>query len=164
MTDAQLYGGIAAMGAVAGMRSMSAPAMLGQIAKAGLMPERSSRFDFLNDPKVSYPLMALAIGEVVFDKLPVMPKRTKVPSLVGRAITGGLTGASISSSKKRSALLGAAIGAAVAVGVSYGAYHLRRKASEKVPDRVVGLLEDAIAAGTGMIVLSKLRSAGEISA
>ncbi len=152
------------MGAVAGMRSMSAPAMLGQVAKAGLLPEHHSRFDFLSDPKVAYPVMALAIGEVVFDKLPFMPKRTKVPSLVGRAITGGLTGASISSSKKRSALIGAAIGAAVAVGASYAAYHLRRKASEKIPGTVVGLLEDAIAAGTGMIVLSKLRSAGEIAA
>ncbi|MBV8477811.1 MAG: DUF4126 domain-containing protein, partial [Acidobacteria bacterium] len=60
MTDAQLYGGIAAMGAVAGMRSMSAPAMLGKVAKAGLLPAKNSRFNFLNSPKIAYPLLAVA--------------------------------------------------------------------------------------------------------
>ena len=159
MTNAQVYGGIAAMGAVAGMRSMSAPAMLGKVAKAGLLPARKSRFNFLNNPKVAYPLMAVAVGELVADKLPFMPNRTQAPSLVARGITGAFTGAAIGSSKKRSAVLGALIGAGAAIGASYAAYHLRRKAAEKIPATVAGLIEDAVAAGAGMIVLSKLRAA-----
>ncbi len=159
MTDVKVYGGIAAMGAVAGIRSLSAPAMLGKVAKAGLLPAKNSRFDFLNNPKVSYPLLAVAVGELILDKLPFTPARTKLPFLIGRAVTGGFTGAAISASKKRSAVLGALIGAAAAVGASYAGYHLRRKASEKVPGTVVGLLEDAVAAGAGMVILSKLRAA-----
>lgn len=160
MTDSQIYAGAAAMGAVAGMRSMSAPAMVSQVAKAGSIAMGNPELDFLHSPKTAYAMTALAVGEVIVDKLPFMPKRTDGPSLLGRAIAGGLSGAAISSSKRKSPFWGALAGAAGAVAAAYLFYHLRRAAKDKlhVPDPVAALLEDAIVAGSGMLVLSKVRS------
>jgi uncharacterized membrane protein len=148
------------MGAVAGMRSMSAPAMVSQVAKAGSIGMGNAELDFLHSPKIAYAMTALAVGEVIADKLPFMPKRTGGLSLVGRAVAGGLSGAAIASSKRKSPIWGALAGAAGAIAAAYMFYHLRRTAKEKLhfPDPVPALLEDAIVAGSGMLVLSKIRS------
>jgi uncharacterized membrane protein len=161
VTDAEIYAGAAAMGAVAGLRSMSAPAMVSQVAKAGEIAMGHPELDFLHSPKTAYAMTALAVGEVIADKLPFMPKRTQGTSLLGRAIAGGLSGAAISSSKRKSPFWGALAGAAGAIAATYAFYHLRRAAQEKlhVPDAVAAILEDAIVAGGGMLVLSKVRSA-----
>lgn len=160
MTDAQIYAGAAAMGALAGMRSMSAPAMVSQVAKAGQMAMGHPELDFLHSPKTAYAMTALAVAEVIADKLPFMPKRTEAPALVGRAIAGGLSGAAILSSKRKSPIWGAVAGAAGAIAAAYAFYHLRRVARDDwhVPDAVAALVEDAIVAGGGMLVLSKVRS------
>ncbi len=160
MTDVQVYVGTAAIGAVAGMRAMSAPAMITHVAKAGLLSVGERQLELLSSPRAVYPTLVLAIGELIADKLPFMPKRTAVPSLIGRAITGGLSGAALASAKRRSRLIGAVIGAAAAVGAAYGAYHLRRQTVRKlkIPDPVVAVIEDALVVGCGMLVLSKLGS------
>lgn len=160
MTDAQIYAGAAAMGAVAGMRSMSAPAMVSQVAKAGEIAMGHPELDFLHSPKTAYAMTALAVGEVIADKLPFMPKRTGGPALLGRAIAGGLSGAAISSSQRKSPFWGAVAGTAGAIAAAYAFYHLRRAAQEKwhVPDTAAAILEDAIVAAGGMLVLSKVRT------
>lgn len=160
MTDVEVYAGVAGMGAVAGMRSLSAPAMLTRIAKSGVLPQRGEELGFLKNRKVAIPLTALALGEVLVDKLPFMPKRTKAFSLFGRAVTGGLTGAAICSAKRKPAWIGAVIGAAAAVGGAYAAYNIRRQLTEKtrVPDTLIGLAEDALVAGVGIMILRQLRS------
>ncbi len=160
MTDAQVYAGAAAMGAVAGMRSISAPAMISQAAKTGRIAIGHSKLDFLQSPKTAYAMTALAIGEAIADKFPVMPNRTRTTSLLGRGLMGSLSGAALSSSKKRSALWGGLAGALGAVGAAYAFCYLRRAAREKlhVPDTVAAVVEDAIVAGSGMLVLSRFRS------
>jgi uncharacterized membrane protein len=134
--------------------------MLSRIAKSGVLPRGSSDFEFLKNPKIAYPLTALAIAEVLADKLPFVPKRTKVLPLFGRAVTGGVTGAAICAAKGKPAWLGAVVGAAAAVGGAYAAYHLRHRIASgtRLPDTVVGLLEDAVVAGAGMLILKRLRS------
>ncbi|MBV8070021.1 MAG: DUF4126 family protein [Acidobacteriaceae bacterium] len=160
MTDAQIYAGAAAMGAVAGLRSMSAPAMVSQVAKAGRIAMGHSELDFLHSPKTAYAMTALAVGEVIADKLPFMPKRTKGPSVLGRAVTGGLSGAAISSSRRRSPFWGAIAGAAGAIGATYAFFYLRCAAKQKlhVPDPVAAVIEDAVVAASGMLVLSKVQA------
>lgn len=160
MTDAKVYTEAAVMGAVAGLRSMSAPAIVSQFARSGLLPIGASSVGFLNRPATIRTTAILAAGELIADKLPFMPKRTKAPSVVARGISGGLSGAAICLSKRRSVLAGALIGAAAAVGATYGAYQLRRRAGQKfhLPDPVVAIVEDAIVAGCGLLVLSALRS------
>src|SRR5579863_983148 len=124
MTDGQVYASAAAMGAVAGMRSMSAPAMLSHVARGGGLTIGESKLGFLSNSVAANTMTALAIGEAIADKLPFMPSRTKIPSLAARAIAGALSGAAIASSRRRRAAAGAILGAAAAIGAAYGAYHL----------------------------------------
>ncbi|HZS54026.1 MAG TPA: DUF4126 family protein [Bryobacteraceae bacterium] len=159
MNDAQVYAGAAVMGAVAGMRSMSAPAVVSQLSNSGLIPEDGSPLMWLHHPGVSKVLTVLATGELIADKLPFIPARTKAGPLAARALTGGLSGAAVFSSKRRPWWIGALIGAAAAVGASFGAYKLRKQITEEyhVPDTVVAIAEDALVAGCGYLVLSSLR-------
>ena len=158
MTDAQVYTGAAVMGVAAGMRSMSSPAILSQLAKSGLAPVGHSSIGFLNHPATARTMAVLAAGELIADKLPFLPKRTQAPALITRVISGGLSGAAVCSAKKRSIWLGALFGALGAVGATYGAYRLRKWTGEKfhIPDPVVAVVEDAIVAGCGMMVAAAL--------
>jgi uncharacterized membrane protein len=152
MTDGQVYAGAAVIGAVAGLRSMTAPAAVSRWADPGAVGSGIVRT-----------ATAFAIAEAVADKLPFMPKRTDSPSLVWRAISGGVSGALLCSSKKRSPFFGAVLGGLAAVGATYAAYELRRRAVQSlhVPDAVVAVAEDALAATSGWFVMSKLHSAIE---
>ncbi len=122
------------------------------------MPE----LGFLENAATAKSLAIAAVGELVADKLPFLPKRTKAPSLIWRAISGALSGAAITSSRKRSALAGAVIGAAAAVGATYGAYELRRWAHDRfeIPDPMLAIVEDVLVAGCGVLVLSSFRKTG----
>ncbi len=158
MTKAEVYGGAAVMGAVAGLRSMTAPAVVSQLARG--LPIGSRSMGFLNSAVSMRTTVALAVGELIADKLPFLPSRTKPPSLILRAISGALSGAAVCSAKKKSVVSGIVIGAAAAIGATYGAYELRKRAAKRlhVPDPVIAIAEDALAVGTGLLVLSRLRS------
>jgi uncharacterized membrane protein len=152
MTDAQVYAGAAVLGAVAGLRSMTAPAVVSKWAEPGALGSG-----------IVHTATAFAIAEAVADKLPFMPNRTDSPSLVWRAISGGVSGAVLCSSKKRSPLIGAMLGGLAAIGATYAAYGLRKRAAKtlQVPDAVIAVAEDALAATSGWLVMSKLHSAIE---
>ncbi len=160
MTDAQVYTGAAVMGAAAGMRSMAAPAIMSHFAQSGWVPGGHSPLNFLERPGTAKTMAVLAIGEMIADKLPFMPKRTQAPAVMARAVTGGLSGAAVCSSKKRSVLAGALIGAAAAVGATYAAYNVRKWADKQfqLPDPLVAIIEDAVVAGCGILVISALSS------
>ncbi|MBV9265289.1 MAG: DUF4126 family protein [Acidobacteriaceae bacterium] len=160
MTDLEVYGSAALVGAVSGMRSMSAPAVLGQLARSGAVAIGHSGIDVLSRPVAAHGFTALAVAEAVADKLPFMPDRTKAISLTGRAITGAVTGAAVCSAKKRPLIWGALIGAAAAVGTAYGMYRLRKRAAKTlhIPNVALGLAEDALVAAAGWCVASRLRT------
>jgi uncharacterized membrane protein len=161
MTDFEVYGSAALVGAVSGMRSMSAPALIGQLARSGSVAIGHSGIDALSRPVTAHGFTALAIAELVADKLPIIPDRTKPIPLAGRAFTGAVSGAAVCSAKRRSVLWGALIGGAAAIGAAYGMYQVRRQAARKlrVPDFVLGLAEDAAVAAVGWYVASRLRTA-----
>lgn len=141
MRDLEVYAGAALLGVLAGMRSMAAPAVIGQLSR---------RAPYANVSRF------LAVGEFIADKLPLTPNRTNVGPLLGRAFTGGLSGAVLCSGRKRSSFLGALIGAAAAIGAAYGAYELRRRAGQKlhVSDRVIGLSEDILVVSLGAALMA----------
>lgn len=163
MTDAQVYAGAVAMGAITGMRTLSGPAILTHAAKAGLQIA-DREIGILSHPAAAKTATALAAAEFIADKLPFMPKRTGKAPLTGRAISGALSGAAVCSARKRSILAGALLGALGAIGAAYGVYHLRKKVVERFhwPDPIVALAEDAVVAGCGMLVMSRLRSTGVV--
>ena len=163
MTDAQVYAGSAVLGAVSGMRSMAAPAIVSRLASSGLLQIEESQIGFLNKPVTAKATAILAAGEALADKLPFIPNRTQALPLITRAISGAMSGAAFSSGKKRSALLGALCGMAAAIGATYGAFRLRQLADKRlqIPDTIVAVAEDALVATTGYLLLRSLQNQEE---
>ncbi len=158
MRDLEVYAGAALLGTLAGLRSMAAPAVLGQLSRKGALAGVTNGLAPLTKARFASLATFLAVGELIADKLPITPNRTAVGPLLGRAFTGGMSGAVLCSAKKRSPLLGASIGAAAAVGTAFAAYELRKRVGRKleVPDSVVGLTEDVVVASLGAALASKL--------
>jgi uncharacterized membrane protein len=159
MTNREVYAGAALLGAIAGSRSFSAPALVSRAANSGLLPVSSRPLRFLAGPKTAKTIAFLAVGEFIADKLPFVPNRTASGPLIARALSGGLSGAAFASGRKRSRLVGALLGAAGAIGASYGFYELRRRAGKRfgIPDSLVAVAEDAFVAGAGLLIASRLR-------
>ncbi len=155
--DVKTYLQAAALGLVAGMRSATAPATVASFVRQRrgrilATPELAqSPLRHLTTPMASNALRMFALGEMVMDKLPFMPKRTEITSLISRAASGGLAGAVVGVIYPGSPITAALIGALSATGATYGAYHLRQHLSENtaVPDTIVGGLEDLLVMGTG---------------
>lgn len=160
MSDLQIYAGAALIGTVAGMRSMTAPAIASRIAGAAGLEVDKTGVDFLQNPVIPRVMSVLAFGELIADKLPFIPSRTRTFPLIVRGISGAVSGAALCSSKKRSPLLGALLGAAGAIAGTYAAYEVRRRIvkSAHVPDAVVAVAEDVLAIGAGTLISSKLRT------
>ena len=161
MKDSQLYTSAAAIGAIAGMRAMSAPAVISQVVRKGELAVEGSKLGFLNTSGALSISALLAVGELIADKLPSTPNRTDVGPLVARAISGGLSGAVIFSAKKKSPWAGGLLGALTAVAATYAAFHLRRSVKEKlhIPDVVLAAAEDALVARAGVFVVRQLHPA-----
>jgi uncharacterized membrane protein len=159
MTDLELYGGAAVLGAVSGMRSMAAPAIVSRLAHTGLLPLADSQIKFLGHKNSAKTMALMAAGEMIADKLPFIPNRTAVFPLVTRAVSGALSGTAFVKARKGSVALGALIGSLAAVGASYGAYKLRKSLGKKlhVPDPVIAVAEDALVAACGFALLRALK-------
>ena len=150
------------LGAVAGLRSMTAPALL----SSNLLTYHPHALDgsplrWLKKPLVAHGLKLLAASEMTADKLPQMPARIVPISLVGRAAAGALVGATLYKINHDKQLTGTLVGALAAVGATYAGYFLRKKATEGsgLSSGVVGGLEDALTLGIGL-ALSKGTDAG----
>ncbi|MEO7987136.1 MAG: hypothetical protein ABI766_11425 [Gemmatimonadales bacterium] len=145
-----------AIGFIAGLRSMTAPAAAAWAARLGWLHLDATPLAFLGYRGTAYVLTALMIGELVADKLPKTPSRTKPGPFAGRIVTGALSGAALAGGLGGSLLLGAMLGAIGAVAGTLGGYRARTGlvGALGVPDYVVALAEDALAVGGALIVLS----------
>src|ERR1700760_402542 len=145
MRNLQVFAGAALIGVLAGMRSMAAPAALGQLSRKGALDEVTGPLGLVTGSTFTTTTSILAAGEFLADKLPFVPNRTAAGPLAGRALTRGLSGADIFLANRRSVAAGALIGAAAAIGAAYGAYELRKQAGEQLhlPDAIIALAEDA---------------------
>ena len=152
-SDFDIFVKAASLGAVAGLRTFTAPALLSYFASRGKNDELKD--NILSSPKVSAALGALAVGELVGDKLPFTPNRTEMPGLIARIFSGAFVGGSICAARRKSILTGAILGAASAVATAYAGQHIRQKIADEsgVPSAVIGAVEDAIAVGVGINTL-----------
>jgi uncharacterized membrane protein len=144
------------LGAIAGFRSMVAPAALSRAVSNGCIEGlEETPFAILGSPRVTTALRMMAIGEFIVDKLPVTPSRTSPTPLLGRVASGGLVGAALFASEDRRSLVGGALGAAAALAAAYAGERLRLQAAEKLgmPDPVVALLEDCLVVIAGSRLL-----------
>jgi uncharacterized membrane protein len=99
----------------------------------------------------------LALVELVADKLPSAPSRLKPPGLIARIVFGGLSGAAIAVAGAQSIALGGLLGVAGGIAGAFGGYQVRTRLVKAlgVPDLVIALLEDAVAIGGGIFIVSR---------
>lgn len=137
----------AGIGFVAGMRSMTAPALVSR--HRAQQPDDNTRLG--TSSRTANVLGVLAAGEMVGDKTPFVPDRTDWPSVAGRALSGGGSAAVLAADRGDTPGFAALVGSAAAVGSTFLSYHLRKKAKDLsgLPDPLLGLVEDGLALTLG---------------
>lgn len=141
------------LGTLAGMRSMSAPAITSHI----LSHHHSNRLEgtplnLIQSEKVALVLKVLAVSEFVGDKLPSAPNRIAPIALGGRCLSGALAGASIYKASGGNALIGALLGGGTAVASTFASFFIRKATVQRshIIDPIIGALEDALVTGGGV--------------
>jgi uncharacterized membrane protein len=143
------------IGIVAGLRSLTAPAVVAWGATLGWLNLHGSPLAFMGSTTAVAIFSLLAIGELVADKLPMIPKRTAPAPLMARIITGSLCGACLCSSAGQSLIVGAFWGGMGAVVGAFLGYGIRRRLDLHINDLVVAVCEDVVAVGLALFVVSR---------
>lgn len=144
------------IGLFAGLRSLTPPAAVAWAVYLGWI-NLPSPLSFIGSLPAVIILTLLAITELIFDKLPNTPSRTAPPGLIGRIVTGGLTGACVSLGGGQSAFVGAALGVVGGIVGCFAGYQVRARLvrSLRQKDLYVALLEDLIAIGGSLFIVSR---------
>ena len=140
------------IGALAGLRSASAPAIASHILSHHHSRRlKNTRLGFMQSDTAAVTLKLLAAGEMVIDKMPFTPDRIKPASVTFRCLSGALAGSSISKATGGKIGAGALFGAAAALASTYISFLLRKTTVKAtgVLDPVIGALEDALVLGAG---------------
>jgi uncharacterized membrane protein len=145
------------IGVIAGLRTMTAPAAVAWAANLHWLNLHSSPLAFMGSTAAVVVFTLGALGELVVDKLPSTPNRTRLLGLIGRSVLGGLSGAAVAASGAQSIPLGAVLGVAGALTGAFAGYEVRKRLGRalKVPDFVIALLEDVVAIGGGLLIVSR---------
>jgi uncharacterized membrane protein len=145
------------IGVVAGLRSMTAPAVVAWAAHLGVLHLEGTHLAFMGSIWAVALLTLGALGEYVADKLPNTPSRTAPVGLIARVITGGLCGACVSVAGGASAWIGAIAGAIGGIAGAFGGYQARTGLvrSLKVKDLFIAIPEDLIAIGLGVLLVTR---------
>lgn len=145
------------IGVIAGLRSLTAPAVVAWAAHLRWLDLQNTLLSFIGSMVGVAIFTALATVELIADKLPSAPNRTKPLGLIGRIIFGGLSGAAVAVSWQQSIAFGAAFGAGGGVAGAFGGYEVRTQLVKalKVPDFVVAVLEDVVAIVGGLFIVSR---------
>ncbi len=134
------------IGVVAGLRSLTAPAVVAWAAYLTWVDLHGTWAAWLASIITVIVFTVLAVGELVNDKLPKTPPRTAPPIFAARLITGGLAGAALGAwphwtfSALGAGIVGAVLG-------TLGGYQARKRlvAATGGKDLPIALLEDAVA-------------------
>ena len=145
------------LGVSAGLRSMTPLAVVAWAAR-GWPAVAGSALGFMAAPITGYVFAALAIGELIADKLPFIPSRLQPGPLGGRVISGALTGAVAAIAMQGSPIVAGLVGAIGGLAGSFGGYAVRRglTVDRKLPDLPVALAEDVVAIGLALFAVSRI--------
>ena len=148
----------AGIGLVAGLRSLTAPAVVAWAANVGWINLHNSPLAFMGSKWTAVIFTVLAVVELVADQLPSTPARTGAMGLSARIVTGALTGACLAAAGNAAVWMGGIAGIVGAIFGAFGGYHARvgLVRSLRVPDFVIAITEDAIAIGLGLLLTSRL--------
>jgi uncharacterized membrane protein len=144
------------IGVVAGLRSMTAPAVVSWAARLGWIHLEATPLAFLGYAATPWIVSVLALAELVADQLPKTPSRKTPGPFAARVVMGALCGAALGAAADE-ILGGAFAGALGAIAGTLGGYEFRtRLARAAGRDLPIALLEDAIAIGGGLLIVSRL--------
>jgi uncharacterized membrane protein len=145
------------IGVVAGLRSLTAPAVVALGAHIGWINLHGSPFAFMGTAWAVGLFTVLALVEFVADLLPSAPDRTAPVGLSARIVTGALTGACLASAGGARGWLGALAGAIGGIAGAFGGYHARVGLVRglRVPDFTIAIPEDLLAIGFGLLLVSR---------
>ena len=136
------------IGVVAGLRSLTAPAVVSWAVRLGWLHPESGMVAFMGYAATPYIWSLLAVGELIADKLPQAPSRKSPPGLIARIVMGALCGAVFGGGA------GAIAGAAGAVAGTFGGYEARVRLGRLLgKDLPAALIEDAIAIGGALLLV-----------
>jgi uncharacterized membrane protein len=144
------------IGVIAGLRALTAPAVVSWAARLGWLHVENTWLAFLGFAATPYIISVLAIGELIADKLPNTPSRKAPPGFIARIVTGGLSGAALGASGG-SWIAGLAAGVIGAIAGTFGGYEFRARLVKATggKDLPIALLEDLIAIGGAFLIVSR---------
>jgi uncharacterized membrane protein len=145
------------IGVVGGLRAMTGPAVVAWATNRHWLTLHNSLLAFMGSTAAVAVFTVLALGELVADKLPSTPSRTGSAGLISRGVLGSLSGACVAAAGAQSVALGAVLGAAGGIAGAFAGYEVRVRLVRalKVPDFVIAMLEDAVAIGGGLLIVSR---------
>jgi uncharacterized membrane protein len=135
----------ASIGAVAGLRSMTAPAMLAYASNRKILRLRNAPIMEIVSRQAADKLLKLALAELIADKMPFTADRIKPGALATRILSGAACGALLSTAGGGAMREGAALGGLGALLSTFAGYHLRRRLSRNFPRLAVAVAEDLLA-------------------
>jgi len=145
------------IGIVAGLRSLTAPAVVAWAGYLGWIDLSASPLAFMGSAWAVGICTLLALFELVTDQLPKTPARTEAVPLAARIVTGLLSGACVGVAGGSSLWLGALLGAVGGIAGAFGGYRARVGLVQglHVPDFAIAIPEDLIAIGFGLLIVSR---------
>ena len=146
------------LGIAGGARTMLPAATVSRAVRAGTMPTHLS---FLHGRKLNRLLVALALAEIVADKLPMTPSRKENAAFAARVISGSLAGAALGATSQRAAF-GALLGMAGAIiGTEAGAAFRSWLSSLFDRDLPAAVIEDLVALALIGYVSSQIKQCAQ---
>jgi uncharacterized membrane protein len=143
------------IGVIAGLRSLTAPAVVSWAAFLGWINLHGTWASWMGNIITVIILSLLAVGELVNDKLPKTPARTAPPVFAARIIMGAFAGAVIGTvwGSKWGGLGAGIVGAVLG---TLGGYQARSRlvAATGGKDLPIALLEDAVAILGGFAIVA----------
>jgi len=145
------------LGVVAGLRTMTAPALVGWATHIGWLNLNGTWLAFVGNTWTRWILTLLAMVELVVDQLPSTPSRTVPIQFGARIVSGGFSGAAIGVGG--GSMIGGLIAgfAGAVIGTLGGRAGRARLATAFGNDQPAALIEDAIAIGAAVLIGVTLR-------
>jgi uncharacterized membrane protein len=143
------------IGVIAGLRSLTAPAVVSWSARLGWLHLENTWLAFLGYAATPYILSVLAIVELIADKLPKTPSRKAASGFIARLVTGAVCGSALASGQPLiGGLLAGAIGT---IAGTLGGYEFRTRLVKAVGgnDLPIAILEDVIAIGGALLIVTR---------
>lgn len=136
---------------------MMVPAVVVWAAHLGWLDLQGTRLAFMGNSFTWIVFTLLGLGEFIADKLPNTPNRTSPVGLLARLIMGAFVGASLALAAGHLAYVGALLGGAGAMVGAFVGFQFRTRSVKalKIPDFIIALLEDLIAVGGALLIVSR---------